>query len=379
MNGVILAGGKGSRMHPFTEFNPKALMPIHGTPILIRQIRQLIDLNCSTIIILLGHDGETIRSYLESFSFPNIYLIQTPEDFAPEERLLNGRELIGDDFILLYCDNFLDDNRQLNKHISANSPIRVLLEKRHKGNFATFADDRVEYSHEIRSETFPFVEMGYIRIKTRDFWSILESTKSLHSTFKHFSINSSLYGTISEQTLISVSDSKRYVSQRLYGKIAILDRDGVLNQRAAPREYIQDLSGFVLQEHVLLRLQLMAQEGFTFCVATNQPGISLGSVSEINLNLIHKSMVDRCRKLGIFILCVQICPHNWNQKCSCRKPEPGMLINLITLLQLAPEELLFIGDEEKDKLAALGAKVKYIDVNDESFLADPVLYLENNN
>ena len=47
---VILAGGKGERMMPLTELQPKALVPIHGVPVLKLQIDQLIRNNITKII-----------------------------------------------------------------------------------------------------------------------------------------------------------------------------------------------------------------------------------------------------------------------------------------------------------------------------------------
>ena len=51
---VSLAGGKGERMMPLTELQPKALVPIHGVPILKLQIDQLIRNDITKIIINLS-------------------------------------------------------------------------------------------------------------------------------------------------------------------------------------------------------------------------------------------------------------------------------------------------------------------------------------
>lgn len=62
-SGVILAGGKGTRMHPFNESYPKPLLPVGNRPILEHQICLMRDLGLRDILILIGHKGyEIVRA-----------------------------------------------------------------------------------------------------------------------------------------------------------------------------------------------------------------------------------------------------------------------------------------------------------------------------
>ena len=63
---VILAGGKGSRMRPYTVVLPKPLMPIGEYPILEVVIRQLSFYGFSHITMAVNHQAEIIRSYFNS-------------------------------------------------------------------------------------------------------------------------------------------------------------------------------------------------------------------------------------------------------------------------------------------------------------------------
>ena len=65
---VILAGGKGERMMPITEFQPKALVPINGVPILKLQIIQLINCGVSKIYVLTGYLGQQIQDYVNTLN-----------------------------------------------------------------------------------------------------------------------------------------------------------------------------------------------------------------------------------------------------------------------------------------------------------------------
>jgi len=55
--GVILAGGKGSRMYPFSERYPKAILPICNKPLMEHQIEMMKAVGIDTIIIVIGHYG----------------------------------------------------------------------------------------------------------------------------------------------------------------------------------------------------------------------------------------------------------------------------------------------------------------------------------
>ncbi len=68
MRAVILAGGKGTRLRPYTNFFPKPLMPLDDIPILEVVIRQLAQCGFHRIDIATGHLGELLQSYFQDGS-----------------------------------------------------------------------------------------------------------------------------------------------------------------------------------------------------------------------------------------------------------------------------------------------------------------------
>ena len=62
MVGVILAAGKGARMYPFSERNPKPILPILNRPLLTHQIEVMRDCGISEIHIVVGHRGYQVAS-----------------------------------------------------------------------------------------------------------------------------------------------------------------------------------------------------------------------------------------------------------------------------------------------------------------------------
>lgn len=63
MQAIILAGGKGARLRPYTNVIPKPLLPIDNMPILEIILRQLREYKFTEVVITIGHLGEIIKAY----------------------------------------------------------------------------------------------------------------------------------------------------------------------------------------------------------------------------------------------------------------------------------------------------------------------------
>ncbi len=64
MQCVVLAGGLGTRMRPFTEVLPKALVPVAGRPFVEHQLRRLADEGVRDVILSIGYRGDVLRSHV---------------------------------------------------------------------------------------------------------------------------------------------------------------------------------------------------------------------------------------------------------------------------------------------------------------------------
>ena len=68
MQAIILAGGKGTRLKPYTITIPKSLVPINETPILEIVIKQLRANGFDNITLAVGHQAELIQAYFQDGS-----------------------------------------------------------------------------------------------------------------------------------------------------------------------------------------------------------------------------------------------------------------------------------------------------------------------
>lgn len=68
MKAVILAGGKGTRLAPYTKVLPKPLMPIGDIPIMEVILRQMVNAGVSEVILTVGHLAELLRAFFKDGS-----------------------------------------------------------------------------------------------------------------------------------------------------------------------------------------------------------------------------------------------------------------------------------------------------------------------
>lgn len=364
---VILAGGKGERMLPITEFQPKALVPVWGTPMLKLQIDQLARLGIRKVAILTGYFGEDIKSYIDSQSFKvEIVCIQSEPNLEPGERLASSVNVLPKEFLLLYCDNYIPDDETVLSQINSDSEVTMVLQCRDSGNIQLQDSQTCIYIQKNRHSNSPYVELGYIAIRSENFMTILGETLDLNLSFKIFSEQYKMSYLMLNSDYQSISDFQRFIRQGIQGKIIVLDRDGILNRKMEPRKYLSSFGQLEYEMKYIKIFETLGELGYNFVIASNQPGVATGEVSEDFLNKLHRKMTNDLRSFGVNILAFYLCKHHWNENCNCRKPKPGLLNQIATDFQLSPKETYFIGDEDKDMEAAessgmLGAKFPFDD------------------
>lgn len=139
-------------------------------------------------------------------------------------------------------------------------------------------------------------------------------------------------------------------------KIIILDRDGVINQDSD--EFIKSPEEWIAIAGSLEAIARLNHSGYRVYIASNQSGIGRGLFDIETLNAIHGKMQTDMQKHGARIEAVLFCPHAPEDNCGCRKPKPGLYLDVAKRSNQSLKDVPIIGDSLRDLIAA-----KAVDAN----------------
>ena len=141
------------------------------------------------------------------------------------------------------------------------------------------------------------------------------------------------------------------------GPVVFLDRDGVINHDSPA--YIKSLAEFEFLPRSLSAIQKLAQSNIKTIVITNQSALHRGLVSQETLDAIHTAMTTEVRNQGGRIHDIFYCPHTPQEKCTCRKPAPGMIESAQNKHRIDLSRAAMVGDSAKDIACARNAGIRY--------------------
>jgi D-glycero-D-manno-heptose 1,7-bisphosphate phosphatase len=133
-------------------------------------------------------------------------------------------------------------------------------------------------------------------------------------------------------------------------KLIILDRDGVINKDSP--EYIKSPAEWEAIPGSLEAITRLNHLGYRVVVATNQSGLARGLYDEAILQAIHDKMRQQLASLGGKIDQIFFCPHHPDDACDCRKPKPGLLMQIKQHYQCELNNVPLVGDSLRDMQAA---------------------------
>ena len=130
MQAVILAGGLGTRLWPFTKEVPKPMVPVAGVPYLERQLRLLARQELRDILILTAYLGEQIEEYfgIGGWLGLNIRYSREREPLGTGGALREARDLLDDLFVVIYGDSYLPiDYAAVGKELAISDAMGALV------------------------------------------------------------------------------------------------------------------------------------------------------------------------------------------------------------------------------------------------------------
>ncbi len=207
MRAVLLAGGKGTRLRPFTTTIPKPLVPVGDIPIMELLLRQLSSRGCDRVTVAVGHMAQLIMAYFGDGSKWDLSI-----DYSIEDEPLNTigpLKLIPD-----LPEHFLVMNGDLLTDLDMSKLYEAHVESGAAGTVAT-------YERDVRID---FGVLSYDAESRR-------VTGFIEKPVEHFSVSMGIYA-FSRDILDLVPDGEPFGFDELM--LASIDRG--LDVRAFPHD-----------------------------------------------------------------------------------------------------------------------------------------------
>jgi histidinol-phosphate phosphatase family protein len=389
---VILAGGRGERLRPFTDIRPKPMLEIHGKPFLEYNLLQLREQGFERVLLLLGYLPEVVQDYFgdgRQWGLKIEYSV-TPVEDNTGRRLKRAAHLIQDPFLLLYCDNYWPlPMAKLWECCQKSGAPALLTVYRNKDNYTKDSlkvDEQgfiSAFDKTRRTPDLKGVEISYGIFRKSLVTALPEENISFEETvYPVLAREKKLAAFVTDHRYYSVGSVQRLPLTEAFLRrqpAVILDRDGVLNRKPPRAQYVRSWKEFEWLPGAKEALQRLKSAGFRVVVVSNQAGIARGVMTEANLLEIHRRMVREAVQAGGRIDVIYYCPHNWDEGCDCRKPRPGMLFQAQRDLNLDLSRTPFVGDDERDAQAADAAGCPSVLVSEQKTLLEVVgqLFQEN--
>lgn len=135
LTGLILAGGLGTRMRPFTLHTPKNLIEVEGAPFLDYQLALLAKNNVGRVVLSTGYLGHKIEDYLATHGTHGIEVdvVHEKEQLGTGGAIINSLQALPEEFFLIYGDSYL---------LQPFAPVHAAFKKSGKGALMTVLEQK---------------------------------------------------------------------------------------------------------------------------------------------------------------------------------------------------------------------------------------------
>ena len=104
---VIMAGGQGNRMRPFTQILPKPLLPLEGKPILSKIIDNFVSIKVSNIYISINASSQILKAFYGNTNKNKLKFIEEKKTLGTVGSLNLLKNKVSDNFFITNCDTLL--------------------------------------------------------------------------------------------------------------------------------------------------------------------------------------------------------------------------------------------------------------------------------
>lgn len=375
---AVLVGDLGTRPGRPAADRPTPMLTCGDRPFLAWLLRELVRFGVTEFLLLQGDLSADLERAARDIAAAlprgaRIAVSRAPVRAGTGGAIYHARDRLAERFLLCNGDSFLDCNfadllaAALNDDGSVTG--RVVL--RQSGDAsrlgaATLDGDRITgFSAPTPPGTGGTVNAG-IYLCRRGLVDSLAPQCSLEADIlPRLATRGALRGTLSRgyfRDIGSPEDVARAQAEMphlLRRRAVFFDRDGVLN---IDHGYVGTRERFEWMPGACEAIRYATEAGWHVFVVTNQSGVARGLFDEAAVRDLLDWMADEARRAGGTIDDVRYCPFHeeavleaYQRASDWRKPEPGMLLDLVRAWELDPIRCVMIGDQPSDMATASAA------------------------
>lgn len=392
MQAVIMAGGKGTRLHDITHDEiPKPMVPVFGKPLLEWQIECLFRNGIDSILIITGHLGNVIKEHFRDWK--NISFFEEPEPLGTAGALALVKDRLQERFFLVFGDVLfdiaLDKMADFHEDKSAIATLFIHPNSHPYDSDLVVVDDdckvlRFDSKHNKRDYWYNNLVNAGIYLFEKTICNLIEPgiktdlekdvlTSLCEQEKRVFAYSSPEYvkdvGTV-DRIRTAEKEIQRGIVQsgnlHKKQKAVFIDRDGTIN---VYKGLIYQEDQFELEPFTPEALRILNQSDYLAILVTNQPIVARGLCNIDDVEIIHRKMETLLGEKGAYFDAVYYCPHHpdkgypeenpdYKIPCQCRKPNIGLIEQAVERFNIDLSQSWFIGDTSVDIMTGVNAGTK---------------------
>lgn len=379
MQCAILIGGRGTRLGELVQDCPKPMLPVAGRPFVEYLIENLARFGFEEILLLSGYRSDVVRSHFEKqpdlvrrFAL-RIRVVEEPKTLGTAGALRHARNLLAPELLLINGDSLFDFNILDLCTFPTSEPWLARMALRHVPDGSRYgvvnlaSSDTVSEMRERGSAGPALINGGAYWLRREIVDAIPAGESSLErAIFPDLASRGLLRGKVYNGFFLDIGVPEDFqASHTLMGTrrrpAMFFDRDGVLNHDDG---YTHRSADFRWNEGAIAAIRQVNDRGWYAFVVTNQSGVARGFYGEEDVVQLHQWMNQQLRLQGAHIDDFRYCPYHiegtvprYAIASDWRKPNPGMVLDLLKAWPVDATSSVLIGDKDADMEAAQRAGV----------------------